>query len=331
MIDTHSVVRTLTDRFLVNHLFIMDPTHPRICAHVNGLAGWGLALIGYQELAKEVAAALLSSPLYNQQYRLFHREMDIAGRITIDDLNTTKNVAVGLLLQATGYVTEAEAIVSAIYGSPVWDQRTGLFRRQFNPRTGRTTRSVSVQTNAWMALLLHKLHHYDQAREIMEALVREFADTSTGLYPSQHCEQPVTVRHRGRAPNSRTTCYTDDQALLIITFYLLGRRRQAKALTKALLASPLYDRSCGLFYHSIAGGEVNPVYSTYKNGLAGLALAAMQHWQELGALQEVLDELLFDAAWQLFPSSPDSNVIIPDNVVLALLASNAHEVMGKIV
>lgn len=312
MINVATVVESLKERLLKNGLFIISEQQPVMCTHVNGLTAYGLFKLGYKDLAKQIAENMLASPLWNEQEKLFHREIDLDGKISRHEFNVCKNAFAICMYAVLEKSYVAELIRINLYSSAAHDKETGLFYRQFD-QSGVIMKQFIIHTNLAMALAEIELGNLDSAAKIMESLDRRFYKPNSYGYVSIDCEV--------NTGNKYDIFYSDDQALAAIIWDRLDNHYKAVELC-TLLIEKFMDKSNGLFFHSISiAGSENTIFTSYKNGWVGLALASIIDKQPYN-FKENFRHLLFDSQSNMFKFSNRRNEFIADNSLLALLALN---------
>jgi hypothetical protein len=295
-------------RFKTEKGYVLTGENPIFCPQVNGLTNICLAMLGFSEEAKKNCLSFLRSPSFNAKIGLFHKEVNLEGKIIAPDFNSCKNAVFALALALNGFNKEAEEIMTNLGKSSVFIKEKGLFGKEFNPETGEVNSLVITQSNLWAALAFSSLGRIKEARQIMKSLEEARFDSDCKLFASIDCS------------NGKSKIFVDDQALAILTHLKIGEEQKAKDLAKAVLNSPLRDTKSGLFNSSFSDNDVDTTKSTYKNSLMTFALKALGCSKELRRVQQGLVGDLHDSEEKLFNQSDKDETKIPDNSALAVAA-----------
>ncbi|KKQ86581.1 MAG: hypothetical protein UT11_C0067G0008 [Berkelbacteria bacterium GW2011_GWA2_38_9] len=310
-------IKSLYQNFYQDGFFKFEPDKPTFCIHINSLVNLGLSELGQTKKARDNMTNILKSPLYNSKLHLFYREINDKGQVTNNKINTCKNAVAALALYSVGIVNRANDVIDALFASPLFDKKSGLFFREYNSETNQVNHLIITQTNLWLVIVLVKLGQIDQAKRIMNSLEQIAFNRDYQLFNSEDCNYDEKKAHYN-------SLFSDDQALAIIAYKLLNRDDKAQKLARDLIESDLYDHQTGLFNRDITSGKVNDVKTSYKNALAGIALGLTEYQLELKMLQRSLTVNLYDMKSKLFNSSDKDQTKIPDNSMLALSALCKH-------
>lgn len=313
---TRQTIRSMASH-KVKGLYKTGPTNPVFCPHVNALINIGLVELGLARQAQLNVWSLFKSGLHDWRYHLFYREINEKGELTNSSLNACKNALVALTLYATGEIERSNLVVDAIFNSPLLDKEKGLLIREFGPSGRYINRLLITQTNLWAVIALWKLQRQEQAKQLFCNLVELSFDATFGLFSSQDCSVEVCLKRE---------FLSDDQALAVIAYCLMGQREEAETLMATMIANGFFNPCTGLFARSLSSqGSVSPASTTYKNGLCGIALGMLQQEEHLAMLQQGLRQHLYDQEAELFNLSVVDKAAMLDNSILALLALEFNE------
>jgi hypothetical protein len=307
---TKQTLQEIETRFKTERGYVLSKENSVYCPQVNGLTSICLAELGFSEEAQSGVRNFLRSPIFDVEAGLFHREVDLEGRIVVPAFNTCKNSVFALALVTNGFNAKAEELMDNLQRSPAYIQEKGLFGREYNPNAGEVNPLLITQSNLWAALAYSSLGKAEKAKQIMKNLESEKYSKDQRLFDSQDC----------RDRKSEDRFFADDQALAILTYLKIGEEQKARDLAKSVLESPFYDAQTGLFNSSFSGSSVDTTKSTYKNSLMAFALVRLGYSDELKRLQEGLVRDLYDLKEKLFRQSTNDETKIPDNSALALVA-----------
>ena len=331
-----NTIEKLEKTLNVDGLYKYSKTENVFCIHINSIVNIGLAEFGYGEIASKQFKKIIESNLYSKKDNLFYREINDKNEIVNNYFNTCKNALAVLALIMVGNKFLAEKIVNALYGSPLFNKKVGLFAREFNLKNKTIKPLIITQSNLWLALALIKLQQIDKAQIIMQELEKLNFDSEINLFISQDCERKVEINIVDDDYNVQTTpdenkkYFSDDQALAIIGYKLLNEEEKAKRLLKSVIRSKLYDNETGLFNRDFDSVRTNETKTSYKNGLMGMALGIMGCEKELEKLNNSMINMLYDKNELLFNFSNLDLTKVPDNSILALLSIGFKDLKHKL-
>jgi hypothetical protein len=306
---TKKTLDEIEKRFKVNGIYITSKEDPYYCPQVNGLTNICLFELGFKAKAKDNTKSLLQSSAFDKREGLFYRETDLEGNPRVRAFNSCKNSIAALSLSVNGFTKEANAIINKLLKSKVYDSKKGLFRREYDSKTGEVNPLILTQSNLWAVLALISLGRTKEAKEIMNSIENASYDPKLGLFISQDC----------RFQESPKVYFVDDQALAAISYFNLKEKKKAEELIERTLETKLFDEKTSLFNRNFSSNSVDLIKSTYKNSLMAFALAKTGHKKDFQALQKSLIEYLFDEKTSLFNQTSKDRTHVPDNSILALL------------
>lgn len=301
-------IRTLEEierNFKRNDRYITESGKSIFCPHVNGLVNIGLAELGHQDDARSNCKNFLQSSQFHNG--LFYNETDSNGRVLDYNVNSCRNAIMALSLASVDLIDESCEVIEAMKNSSLYDADKGLFKRQYNFKTGELNPLIITQTNFWVTLALLKLGQKEEAQKVLKKLELEKFDESEGLFFSQDC----------RFQDSEKRFYSDDQALATLVYSGLNESAKANELIRTMIRSKLYDGI--LFNNSLYGDSLDTTKSSYKNGLCGIALGRLGFVNSKQRLDKSLVEKLYDFQEGLFNQTTNNLIKIPDNSSLALM------------
>jgi hypothetical protein len=209
---------------------------------------------------------------------------------------------------STGLHNDGARILDSLKESPVYDPVSGLYHREYNPITSEVNQKIIIQSNLWMAIAQNRAGRNNEAKQLMGALEEK---RSGGLFISEECLNPT------RDPG----IFSDDQALASIAYLGFGDTAKAENIMHRIISSPLY-RTDGLFSRKMTGRDVDETISTYKNGLAAIALTKLRHFAHASRIINGL-EGLYDKQVGLYRQTNHDTIFSPDNNLLALVARSS--------
>lgn len=311
-----NTVQQIEKEFKIDNLYKLEKNKNIFCSHINSVVNIGLAELGHIETVKKNLKKLTKSKLYSKSDGLFYREINDNSEILNSNLNTCKNSLVALALIAGKENLLAKRIVESLYKSSLFDKNLGLFYMEVNLKNNSVNSSIITHSNLLFAIALLKLQRIEEANQIICKLEQLSFDKNNNLFASTDCKPEFK--------KNEMDFFSDDQALAIIAYNLIGEKRKAENLLNQTLNSPLYDKKTGLFNRNFNRQKINKTKTSYKNGLMGIALGAMGYKEELTKLQKSIIELLYNKQESLFNFSDSDTTKIPDNSILALLAINFY-------